>query len=830
MRTDMLLRAGWEVGRLAQDGVDREALIDGGWPSGGEWFSAEAPVEVHDVLLDRGVIPDPTLSKNAAECAWVGDEDWVYRCRFVTPEMVGEAAWLTFRGVDTVADAYLNGTHIASFGNLCREYRVDVAKTLAPAGSQNVLVVVIESPSRAVDEVEQPTETVGRINKERYIRKGAGDWGSYLGARPRFLTVGIHREVVLSVAGPSWVDGVRARTLSLDESRAIVRIDVDSGGDRAGQLRWTVTGPDGEALAEGNRALGDGAFTVDIDRPQLWWPRSHGPSPVYAVDVQLLDEAGRTLDRAATTFGLRTVELQQRDQTTGEPLFRFLINGEPIFLRGSCWAPVEGRTHCWSPDRAMRLLDLAEHADMNTIRVWGGGLPPEDDFYDECDRRGILVWQDFMYDFGVYPTGEPYDENHREEAVGLVRRLRNHPSIFVWVGGNEGHMGWNFTFGDEPVLGRELFEELLRDVCAEYDGTRPYHASSPFGGPVANWPLEGDWHDYTTLTYSHRSSVPAFASETGRVSAPAMRSMRKFLAPEELWPDGHDGSVRRPGEPAWPPMWGYRSVDGSWDKIGSIEDYCEPSDAAGFVRVLGTAHGEYLRRRVERHRRGRPDGDRTAGRRCWGNLTWRLNDAWPILYWSAIDYYLEPKIPYYFLRRAYAPVLVSFEETPDELAVWVTNDSAQTVTGVLRVTRRSFDGRVHAAAQHQVTVRSGESQRIIETATFGPIPLRSEFLHATFGEHESIWLLNPERYLHLPQARLAVSTHDDLVSISSDVFVRQVTIDRSASLDRAITEDNYFDLAPGVERKVRIRNRDQTGEISVSALNADPVTVPLRGA
>ena len=212
-------------------------------------------------------------------------------------------------------------------------------------------------------------------------------------------------------------------------------------------------------------------------------------------------------------------------------------------------------------------------------------------------------------------------------------------------------MGWDFAHGTKPTAGIGVFDRIMPEACARLDPTRLFHPSSPYGGRVPNWPLEGDWHDYTTLTYSPHASVPTYASEVGRVSTPSLASMRKFLSEDDLWPKDFSPAIRKPGQAAWPEMWQYRSVGGSWDKIGAIEQYCDPATAEELIRVLGTAHGEYLRDRVERERRGAPDGAPDGNRRCWGNMVWRLNDSWPIIYWSVIDYYLEPKIPYYFLRR-----------------------------------------------------------------------------------------------------------------------------------------------------------------------------------
>jgi len=248
--------------------------------------------------------------------------------------------------------------------------------------------------------------------------------------------------------------------------------------------------------------------------------------------------------------------------------------------------------------------------------------------------------------------------------------------------------------------------------------------------------------------------------------------------------------------------------------------------AEELIRVLGMAHGEYLRERVERERRGTPDGGPDGNRRCWGNMIWRLNDSWPILYWSAIDYYLEPKIPYYFLRRAYDPVLISFERTDDQIAVWVVNDSPEPVSGELQVRRLRFDGSSRGQLQTQVHVGPGQAKRCLVTTDLGPIYLRNEFLHATFGDRQASYLLIGERYLHLPNARLTARLAGDGIEITTDAFARTVTLEMDA-VTGAVFEDNFFDMAPGQRRRIEVINRAGGRTVTIKALNSKPVPVEI---
>ena len=475
---------------------------------------------------------------------------------------------------------------------------------------------------------------------------------------------------------------------------------------------------------------------------------------------------------------------------------------------------------------------------MNLLRNWGGGSIPGDDFYSECDRRGILVWHDFMFGKGKYPSKiEEFTEECTLEMAEVVSRLRNHPCILLWCGGNENHMGWDFDFGTPLADGWDLFDRIMPDICTRLDPDRYYHPSSPFGGDLPNSPLEGDWHDYSTLKFLPHASVPLFDSEIGRTSAPPLSSMRRFIGEEDLWPDGFDAGIRKPGQAGWPPMWEYRS-SGSWDKIGPIEEYCDPDSADDLVRVLGTAHGEYLQRRIHRLRRGVPDGTHSgagsAARRNWGVMTWRLNDTWPIIFWSLIDYYLQPKIPYYFTRRSYTPVLISFERTADRISVWVTNDSADSIAGNLMVRRMTFDGEVLGEISCRISSEPGSAQPWIDASAFGHVIMRSEFLRAQLdledGAYniESTFLLIGERYLHLPDTQISAMYRDGTIVISARHFARQVCLEADGTAADIYFSDNYFDLPPGREKIIEIIGPPRATNVRIKALNSDECRLELR--
>jgi beta-mannosidase len=821
-RSNRPLRDGWHVRQLESDRPDIAALTAQVAKPDKTWMPATMPAQIHDILLTAGKIPDPRVGRNAAKSAWVGEKDWAYACTFASPDGTGPV-FLRFGGLDTIVAAYVNEQLVGRFKNMNRRHAALVRKVLKPEGQSNTLILVFSSPLRHGKEARKKG-----LSPNKALRKCHSDFGSYMGARPHSMKVGVFRDVMLDVPDRAWFDDICVRPiLTKDLSAAKVKVLLETSGEKA-DIKWTLMNPSGKSAASGTAAPDAAQFELTIDTPTLWWPRTHGTPALYKIKVDLSVD-GKVRDSRTVSFGLRRIRPILTDPKSGDKRFAFEINGKMIFLRGACWAPLEGMTHCWSQKRAKRLLDLVEHGRMNVMRIWGEGNIPPQEFYDECDRRGILLWHDFMFGYGMHPDGpESFIANCRAEIEDTIRRVRNHACLLMWCGGNENHMGWNFRHGSNPSGGAKLFKEIMPKACADLDPGRLFHPSSPHSGRVPNWPLEGDWHDYSTLKFTPMSSVPLYASEIGRVSAPSVSSMRRFMSPEELWPEGYDARIVRGGKPAWPPMWGYRSVGGSWDKIGRIERFCDPVSAEGLVRVLGTAHGEYLQQRIERQRRGVPNGAPDGTRRCWGNTIWRLNDSWPIIYWSAIDYYLEPKIPYYFLRRSYSPVLVCFERTDDRIAVWIVNDSPKAVSGKLILQSMRFDGKIRGKLTAEVTVKPGESRRCLDATDLGPINLRGEFLKAEFGGQSVTYLLMGERYLHLPKPGLSAEQIGGKIKVSTKAFARQVTLE-AQGVTGAVFEDNFFDMAPGQNRSIRIINSAGARELQVRAVGAKPITVTLTG-
>jgi hypothetical protein len=788
------------------------------------------PKQVQDILFAKGLIPDPRFSKNPTKCTWVFEKDWVYATRFATPKNSG-SVFLCFDGIDTHADIYLNGQKIGQCANMFYKHRFQVINQLKIDGKLNELTVFIHSPEKITKEIMNQ-EGVSENAAHKYIRKSGSDFSGYLGARPNFQKMGIYKNVYLDIPGGNYFGNVYIRTsLRNNYTKALIVINPDIQGDGVSKMGYSLISPSGKLIAKEVISACD-SFAVKIENPELWFPYTHGKPLLYKLTLSLINNNGE-IDKKDFSVGIREVKLIQKDEKTGEARFAFEINGQKIFMRGGCWAPLEGMTHVWDNQRATKLLDIFQAGNMNFIRVWGEGSIPDDSFYDECDRRGILVWQEFMTGFGIqFPLNyKGFAESFKTEITDNILRFRNHPSIIIWCGGNEHYLGQKVVVANKKLpLGRELFEDIMPTLVKKYDPSRIFHPSSPWGGE--NWqngnsPLEGDWHDYATIRFMPLATVPLFTTEVCMVSPYSVNSMRKYMTEDELWPKDFKYCIDKPGKIGWPQGWEYHTTGNGWQKLGRIQDYLDIQNVDDLCRVTGTAHGEYLKERYERSRRGVIDGQPDGNRRSWGAAIWRFNDTWPMIYMSVVDYYLEPKIPYYFLKRACEPVLISFEQTPERICAWVVNDSSATVNDSLIIELRDFSGKLTKRTAKKVELKAGEAKRVFDLTQFGEIQKRNEYLTGRFGNQTVSQLLYTEKFLNLPDAKIQIEKTAIGIVLKADKFVKEVALTIVDSTG-AVFGDNYFNLLPGEAKHVKISDSANGKSIKAKGVNSNEVEIKFQ--
>jgi len=806
------LQRGWRLKSMeSQADMTAEFLSKAGQaaPEDG-WLSVAAmPAMVHDVLLAHGKVEEPWLPGGTEKCFWIRERDWVYAVTF--PARPGRMSRLHFVGLEGRAEIHLNGMHIASHSDEHVPLSVEVTHLIRP---ENSLIVRFHSQSDAAK----------RGTPETGVQRPLG---TYLGPNPPLSSVGIFDRILLETSEGNTLDEVVVG-VSVDESLKMGTVTIDASGKaRAPRVtvRIRLIDPEGEPVAQSSTSAetrGDSfncRCMVKVERPRLWWPRGYGGQPLYRVETTLLveDRPQQTLARA---IGFRRI-------TMPEPL-HFVVNGVPVFLRGGAWVTPNLMSRVWDPVRVERLFALAENANFNAFRIWGEVAAPHDNFYEMADARGFLLWQDFSQ----LPL-KPDDASRaraRERATFQLKRLKHHPSILCWCGCNEdamwAHEDYNKDFTDHgPWPGLAAAEEIGM-ICRQLDPERYYQPSTPYYGMNPNDPREGTTHGYTNIWFVPGYDYLNFAAEDTRIAAPVVHSLKRFIKPEHLWPEGYSTLYLHGNRYPFPKTWLPYTTGESWKKTGPVEQFYDAMDLDGLVYRLGMAEGLYYQTTVERQRRGRPAEEASERRCCGGYLVWKFNDSWPQIYSAKVDFFLEPYHAYYALRRAFAPVILSFD-IGTFIYLWVVNDSLESVTGTVRIQLYHLERcEFRKEIAREVTVAPGKSKVVVRLDQAGIRAFRKEHLLFAILSDESGKVLaranafaDIERRLTFPEAKLDVKVENGDLIIATDKFARAVHLEGDANGDRFgwFFEDNYFDLLPGETKIVRILGHHTQGQITARA-------------
>jgi len=706
-----------------------------------DWVPALLPGGVHESLLAAGLIPHPFRDQHEHDVRWVEDRVWWYRGTLQRPAS-GDRVRLVLPSVDTVATVWFNGVRVGDHVTAFRPFEADVTDLLADA---NELVVRIQPPLEGLEAPECSQLTVAMMKaffaaqmpggEERAEnangiltadlaltrrRKPTFSWGWDFA--PQIACVGLLEAPVLQPVQHVRIDGHHARAVRVDVDKrtAHVAVDVEVTGGTA--ARVTLTSPSGAAtervldIGAGDRRT---ASVFLVEDAELWWTHDLGTPALYDLEIALL-AGDSVIDTVKDRIGLRTVELDRSPdpEEQGARFFRFLLNGASSFSRGANWVPASMLRGSVSPEHVRRLVELAARGEMNMIRVWGGGAYEQDAFYEACDELGVLVWQDFMFACISYPGEEPeLQAETAREAEFQVRRLRNHASLGLWCGNNEVHGLHDIVWGTvEPSdWGWHLFHAVLPDAVSRHSPGAIYWPGSPWSDSDAehvNGVLDGDrhawevWHGtqlgaggptefsspgervhFTRYGYD----MGRYISEFGIHAAPQLDTLQRWTStPLEL---GSEALLHRIKDT--PKDKGFALIAHETGEPRDLEDYVDFSMA---VQAEGLKHG------VEHYRRREPH--------CSGTLVWQLNDPWPGLSWSVIDSDLVPKAGYWFLQRAFAPVIASFRVAAGEVELWVSHSGRAAVQLELTVEIATFDGGSVLVTQVSHVARPGVSQPV----------------------------------------------------------------------------------------------------------------------
>ena len=781
---------------------------------------AQVPGSVYHDLLTAGEIPDPFYRDNENEALKLMDNDFVYSRSFTVPASLleNDAVVLHCDGLDTLATVTVNGCLVGTAKNMHRTYEFDV-KSVLRAG-ENEISVKFDSPTRFIKEAYALSRADGSSDAMvgfPLIRKAhcmfGWDWG------PRLPDAGIWRDI--SILGVKTARIRDVHVLQLHEAGKVT-LEINTHITEltgSADVKVSVTAPDGTVFtAEGEKAV------IEIENPALWWPNGLGDQPLYTVTVEL----GDGLDSWSRRIGLRTLTVTRKKDQWGES-FSHCVNGVDVFAMGADYIPEDNLLPRVNPERTRRLLEDAKAANMNCVRVWGGGYYPDDFFYDICDELGLLVWQDFMFACAVYNLTEDFEENIKAEFVDNVRRLRHHASLALWCGNNEMEQ---FVAQGEWVSSLrqkadyiKMYEYIIPKILKEEDPQTFYWPASPSSGGSFDEPQDpnrGDvhywdvWHGLKPFT-DYRNYLFRYVSEFGFQSFPCMETIEAFTAPEDRNVFSYVMEKHQRNASANGRIVSYLS-----------QMYLYPGELTDLVYASQLLQAQAMQYGVEHWRRNRNDS------RCMGAVVWQLNDCWPVASWASIDYFGRWKALHYYEKRFFAPVLISCHEEgilsqntnvnaePFDLKktarLNVSNETLKPFTGKASWALRRPDASVIDSGSFEVNCPAMSAvwlpqQDFSDKATYDCY--YSYALEDGQGNvvGEGTVLFCAPKHFHFADPQLEARIEGDEIVVTAKTYARSVEL--MAGPDTLLS-DNYFDMNAGTRRvKILRGNADSVKARSV---------------
>ena len=787
----------------------------------GEWLNSTVPGTNFNTLLTHNIIEDPFYRDNEQHVQWVEERDWEYRLHFNfdknnDPHSQVE---LVFEGLDTYADVYLNSTKILEANNMFVTWRVPCLALLQ--NGQNELHIKFESPiSKALPIADATGITYPADNDKTpqklsvFTRKApyhyGWDWG------PKLVTSGIWKPVWLHCWDKAKIIDTYFETTLLGEESARVtthlEIQAVEKTDACFLIKSEALGP---GVIEHPVSLQPGvnhvAIKFEVEQVKKWWPRGMGEQHLYQFSVEM--HVSDVLRQATTSkVGFRQLEVADKPDAHGRA-FYLEANGIPFFAKGANHIPIDSLLDRATPGRYRQLFEDIVAANMNTIRVWGGGIYEDDSFYELADEYGIVIWQDFMFACTLYPGDQPFLDAVAQEATQAIKRLRGHACLGLWCGNNEvemgwGHWGWPERFGySKDTLAwlyedyQKLFHQLLPSLVKQHDPGRYYFSSSP----MSNWDdLEnfksgdqhywGVWHGEAPFE-DFLQYVPRFMSEYGFQSFPLLPSVKRYTIAAD-----HDIES--------PVMLAHQKHPRGNQLIKKymMQEYREPNGFENMLYLSQMLQAKGIRMAIEAHRRAMPF--------CMGSLYWQLNDCWPVASWSGIDYYGRWKALHYHAKAAFAPLMLSFVKTENTLECHVASDLMHKVDTKLILTTQDFEGKIHFEKSIVLNIEPGKAA----VAYAAPIATwqgegnpEHIVVHALLESAEEV--CTEAQYYFLPAKNLNLEPMNINYELEVESGYCTITLESKRLVMglclniegvEANFTDNFFDLLPNKPHKVSL--------------------------
>lgn len=779
------------------------------------------PGDICSALLKHGLIQDPFVGRHELALQWIGQEDWLLERTFVlsTAPIQAQRLILRFDCLDTVADIMLNGQLLAQTANMFIPLSIDI--TPHALAGENRLAVRIRSPEKAAAalaktyDCEYPASLYPVHSPHRNLLRKAQymsgwDWG------PCLMTGGIYGKVWLEYAEQIRVLGCDLSTTGRGDNWTVA-VSLQLEAIRPGQYTYTISVGESANKQRLNLTAGrhNCLLELQVANPALWWPRGHGDQSLHEVRISIADETGATVAQFTRTIGFRDVQIDTTNDQAGKAM-TIRVNGQPIFAKGANWIPSDALPSRWDFAGAKPLLDAALDANMNMLRVWGGGRYESEEFYEYCDQHGLMVWQDFMFGCATYPADPAFLSTVEQEAIAQIRRIGHHPSIMLWCGNNEdlGAINWFEASRNSParylVAYDRLNEGVLGRLVRELDPNRPWWPSSPSAGPddySDNWHSDnsGDmhywavWHEGKPFS-AYQEIRPRFCSEFGFQSFPSQACLARAVPAEEM-------NITSPVMEHH-----QRHPRGNELILTTMLRYFRmPKGFAETLYLSQVQQAMAIKTAVDFWRSTMP--------RCMGTLYWQLNDVWPCASWSSLEYGGGYKLLHHEARRFYAsctPLIIIKDGT---IHVHVVNEEKSAESALLRVQLRKLSGGVvlDEALPLKLPVGSAKEfwQRNLNDLPLEPeeLLLLAELVPADNSQPDraeipAAWsLLCDAKRCNLPQPELAISDiRPDAAGIGYRISLScqkpALNIQLQYRQGEGLFSDGNFLLLPGETRTI----------------------------
>lgn len=776
-----------------------------------DWMDATVPGCNFTDLMDNNVIDDPFIGLNEKDVEWVGKNDFEYKRTFdiTNDELASNMILLVAKQLDTICDVTVNGKSAFSENNCFVEHRYDIKEFLHEG--ENEISIYFHSPVNYVKQEYSECLTPNNSNGQNgivHIRKPqchfGWDWG------PVLPLSGITDDIYLQFVQGGVIDSFSAQSDYID-GKGIVSVKTDYTSFDDVKCIITLTSPDGtQQNAEGKEAV----FTVE--NPELWWTyelSDKKEQPLYKVTVSLVKD-DEVLDTKSKNVGIRHIELN-RDKDEYGKNFQFVLNGVAIFAKGANYIPPDSFITRFGDKQLNYLLDAFQFSNMNILRIWGGGYYGSDKLYDACDKRGILVWQDFMFACQAYPFfKDDFLTNVKREIDYNVKRISSHPSLALWCGNNEiedMHMGWA-NMVKYVSWTEKFFYTILEPEIRKIDALSPYTPGSPIGishnkgiyaDNVGDTHLWGVWHGLKPMNY-YRRRMTRFCSEFGFESLPDMNSIRIFAQPKDY---DLNSKVFLSHQ---------KCMNGNDKMVYYIANRFDlPKKFRDYVYLSQVTQLECIADATEHWRRNKG--------RCNGSMYWQFNDCWGVCSWSSIDYYGNYKALQYGARHFNEPLTVSFEDNKNDVKIFVLNDYIEKQDVKLQFSLFDFAKGIIKTQEYDVDNLDVRTSFDVPCDWIKSCDKRNSGLVAVLYKDDKVvskktLLFDKEKNLNLPKAklktRIEVKKNSLELTIKADSYARLVKAECSAV--HLPFSDNFFDLLPGEEKVITMALEDGMDAKSVA--------------